>query len=162
MKTFVIKNVSVWYQFLFSCINNMPYKRLSPAAHVFFCLMNQASSAELQLPRDTSGFSVSESCTLSAEVQRGGTSARSTLTITAVSIGLSSITMLFLQEAALELAVILDKVGGFSTFGGWRAFIHKGKTGVASDRFPSGLNTPGPSVLRIKSSSIKWHYVLNE
>lgn len=62
---------------------------------------------------------------------------------------LKNIMMLFMQE----LAVVLSKFG--------RAFMHKDKIGVASDWFQSGFNMPGPSVLQIKSSSIKWHYVLN-
>lgn len=54
-----------------------------------------------------------------------------------------------------ELAVVLSK------FGSQRASMHEDKIGVASDWFQSGFNMPGPSVLQIKSSSIKWHYVLN-
>lgn len=86
MKIMGVKIVFISFQFLFRCINEMPLKMFSSAAHVFFSLMNQASSAELQLPRDTNGFSALGSCTVSAPGphletelmqkahQRGGTS----------------------------------------------------------------------------------------
>ena len=51
-----------------------------------------------------------------------------------------------------------------SKFGRWRAFMHEDKIGAASDVFvwfQSRSNMPSPSVWQIKSSSIKWHRVLN-